>query len=401
MTRWLTIAAVTALVLAGWGVLIFLQTSSSLRMAAVESPAKSRATAMADRERAFREDLKLSGPCVEAAVKATEASVTRTHANGERTHVETWEYSCEGQQKRRVVLSETDCNWAWASLPPLQKRPVTKNPPAKATAATPIQPTSAVAPPPPPPAAPPASSAIAMVVINPPAAPASPAAAAPSPPPPPVAAPPPPPPPPPATPAAPVALAPQPGPGAVHTWRPNLWSWKQSTPEGRKILEQLQEGVSGKQSIDLGSQIRAAAAAGKIVRYSAACQTFNFEWLGIDSAAYIQDTIWVTVKDGEAAKRGQDAAREVSLKPKSASQGLYGCDGQATLTVLLNPNWAKEDMAYTVTTPQGLPLKFPKGHKLYSCGKPTADVCSASPPTPSFRQTRSASVTDLHFVVDD
>lgn len=391
MRRWLIIAVPAVLVLVGWGG-TFLRPSTTSRMAAVESPAKSRAAAMADRERAFREDLKLSGACVEVAVEATKASVKRTHGNGGKAHVETWGFVCDGV-KQRIALTENDCVWKW-SLPPAP-RPAGKAMAAKPPA--PAPPVVAVAPPPPPPApvpppaAPPVSNMNIVTVIVPPA-PLAATVASPQPTPPPAA---------PAVSAPPAEVQQHPGPGAVHTWRPNLWSWKHSLPEGRKILDQLQEGVSGKQSIDLGSQIREAAAAGKIVRYSAACQTFSFEWLGIDSAAYIQDTIWVTVKDEEAAKKGQDAAKEVRLKPKSASQGLYGCDGQATLSVPLKPGWAKEDMAYAVTAPQGLPLRFPKGRKLYSCGKPTADVCNASPPTPSYRQTQRASVTSLHFVVND
>jgi len=186
------------------------------------------------------------------------------------------------------------------------------------------------------------------------------------------------------------------GPEAVRTWRPNLWSWKNSAQEGRDILTQLWSGVRGKQSIDLHDQIMQAAADGKIRPHVASCESLKFEWFDIDQDAYLRDTIWVTMNEGGLAKR-------VEGRPSSISHGLYACGGSATLTVRIKPVWAKQDMSFGVTAPQGLSLRYPKGHTLWSCGPATAKDCTAKvlSPTISFQHAQRAGVTDLHFVVDD
>ncbi|MFH0988198.1 MAG: hypothetical protein V1763_02400, partial [Parcubacteria group bacterium] len=135
----------------------------------------------------------------------------------------------------------------------------------------------------------------------------------------------------------------QPGPDPVRTWRPNLWSWKNSSEEGRKILERLWHGIRGRQSIDLDGQIMKAASDGKIKPY-VACEPLKFEWFDIDESSYLRDTIWVTINDGGVAKR-------VEGRPSSTSQGLFACGGNATLTIRIEPIWINPDMSFSVTTP--------------------------------------------------
>jgi len=188
----------------------------------------------------------------------------------------------------------------------------------------------------------------------------------------------------------------QSGPDAVRTWRPNLWSWKNSSPEGRDILSQMWNGVKGRQSIDLSDQIMQAAAAGKILPYMKTDEMFKFEWFDIDQDAYLRDTIWVTANDQGTTKR-------VEICPLSTSQGLHASGGNATLTIRILPVWAKPDMSYTVTAAQGLHLRYPKGHMLFSCGKATASMAPQGclSPTISYQHAQRAGITDLHFVVDD
>jgi hypothetical protein len=186
----------------------------------------------------------------------------------------------------------------------------------------------------------------------------------------------------------------QSGPDAVRTWRLNLWSWENSSPEGRDVLSQMWNGVKGRQSIDLSDQIMEAAAAGKILPYVKTNEPFKFEWFDIDEEIYLRDTIWVTANEQGTAKR-------VEIHPLSTSQGLYASEGNATLTIRISPVWAKPDMSYAVTATQGLHLRYPKGHVLFSCGKATANMTPQGclSPTISYRHAQRAGITDLHFVV--
>lgn len=192
-------------------------------------------------------------------------------------------------------------------------------------------------------------------------------------------------------------------PEASHTFIYNVWSLSRSTPEGRKLLEQLWSGVPGKQSRDLGYQILAAAAAGKVARADGS-EIFKTEFFDIRLEVVRSERVW-----SSAADRGQPILVELPFRRTvesviSSGEGrlIFAVmrkekDGAVTYTA---PDWATKNVAVEIHTPyRG--LVYPASGSLKTCGPATAGRCGGEvqAPTALYQRISTPEVTNFHFVV--
>src|SRR3989338_7295229 len=168
-------------------------------------------------------------------------------------------------------------------------------------------------------------------------------------------------------------------PEASHTFIYNVWSLSRSKPSGRELLEQLISGVQGKQSRDLGGQILAAAASGKVARAEGS-EIFKAEFFDLRLDAAKRGRGWVS-----AADKGHQTMVEVPLDQVVQSVVANG-EGRLTFAVKREekngtvtysaPEWATERIAIEVHAPyRG--VHYPASGSLKTCGPATAGRCGA------------------------
>lgn len=192
-------------------------------------------------------------------------------------------------------------------------------------------------------------------------------------------------------------------PEASHTFIYNVWSLSRSTPEGRKLLEQLWSGVPGKQSRDLGDQILAAAASGKVARADGG-EIFKTEFFDIRLEVARNERIW-----SSAADKGQPVMVELPFR-RSVESVVSNGKGQLTFAVkraekdgavtYTAPDWATKNIAVEIHAPyRG--MVYPASGSLKTCGPATAGRCNGEvqAPTAFYRRISQPGVTNFHFVV--
>ena len=192
-------------------------------------------------------------------------------------------------------------------------------------------------------------------------------------------------------------------PEASHTFIYNVWSLSRSKPEGRELLEQLISGVQGKQSRDLGGQILAAAASGKVARAEGS-EIFKAEFFDLRLDAAKRGRGWVS-----AADKGHQTMVEVPLDQVVQSVVANG-EGRLTFAVKREekngtvtysaPEWATERIAIEVHAPyRG--MHYPASGSLKTCGPATAGRCGGDVQSPTllYKRVGRPGVTNFHFVV--
>ncbi len=192
-------------------------------------------------------------------------------------------------------------------------------------------------------------------------------------------------------------------PESSHTFIYNVWSLSRSTPEGRKLLEQLWSGVSGKQSRDLGDQILVAAAVGKVARANGG-EIFKTEFFDIRLDAAERERVW-----SSAADKGRPVMVDLPLGLVIESVVSNG-EGRLTFAVKREekegtvkyaaPDWATNRVTVEVHAPyRG--MVYPASGSLKTCGPATAGRCGGEVQSPTllFKRVSRPGVTNFHFVV--
>ncbi len=185
-------------------------------------------------------------------------------------------------------------------------------------------------------------------------------------------------------------------PAASHTLVVNLWSFRESTPEGQELLRKLATGETRRQSRDFSDEILQAVVDGK-VKPAAGCHQFHVEFLDIAIAASIEATVW-----GHRELQGVERPIEL-MRLEDTGVDISVCWGSGLLIIPVRPPWATTKMAATVYSPFHAPvIRYPISGSLKTCGPATAGRCGGvvTEPTLLYQRLQRRGTSHFHFVVD-